>query len=83
MSLPRAQTRTSPGLLLVGGGDWDEIALRWFGKRAGHGHIVVISASGGRETGDELYREIGGLASVETIEFHSRERPLIAMSSPS
>ena len=64
--------RTSPGLLLVGGGDWDESALRWFGERAGHGHIVVISASGGREPGDELYREIGGLASVETIEFHSR-----------
>jgi cyanophycinase len=61
----------SPGLLLVGGGDWDEDAMRWFATKAGHGHVVVISASGGDESGKELYA-IGRLASVQTIEFHDR-----------
>jgi cyanophycinase len=62
---------TSPGLLLVGGGDWDEAAMRWFAEKAGHGHVVLISASGGDESGKEMYR-IGRLASVQTIEFHDR-----------
>ena len=46
-------------------------AIRWFAEKAGHGHIVLISASGSDESGKEMYR-IGGLASVQTIEFHDR-----------
>ena len=58
--------------MLVGGGTWDEDAFRWFADRAGHGHIVIISASGGADAGENFYRDIGVVASVQTIEFHSR-----------
>lgn len=61
------------GLLLAGGGAWDERAFGWFAAQAAHGHIVIISASGGAEAGEQFFREIGGVASVQTIEFHSRE----------
>jgi cyanophycinase len=64
--------RTSAALLLVGGGDWDRAAFRWFADHAGHGHIVIISASGGADSGDEFYHEVGGVKSVQTIEFHDR-----------
>ena len=37
---------TAPALMLVGGGDWDYGAFRWFAERAGHGHIVVLRAWG-------------------------------------
>src|SRR5438270_7452687 len=30
---------TSPALLLVGGGDWHEDAMRWFAEKAGQGHV--------------------------------------------
>lgn len=63
---------TSAALLLVGGGEWDRAAFRWFAARAGHGHIVVLRASGAAEAGEELYRDIGGVASVRTLVFHSR-----------
>jgi cyanophycinase len=62
----------SPALLLVGGGEWDIGAFRWFVGRAGHGHIVVLRASGAGEAGEEIYRQIGGAASVQTIVFHDR-----------
>lgn len=67
-----APARTKAALLLVGGGDWDKEAFHWFGENAGHGHIVIISASGGADSGNDLYREIGGIESVQTIEFHDR-----------
>ncbi|KAB7775515.1 peptidase t2 asparaginase 2, partial [Xanthomonas sp. LMG 12460] len=35
----------SPGLLLMGGGDRNYDALRWFMAKAGHGHVVVLRAS--------------------------------------
>ncbi|MET0308296.1 MAG: cyanophycinase [Sphingomonas sp.] len=63
---------TAPALLLVGGGDWDYGAFRWFAKRAGHGHIVVLRASGEGQAGEEIYNQVGGVASVQTIVFHSR-----------
>lgn len=71
---PRVATpdQTSGGLLLMGGGDRNIEALRWFTAKAGHGHIVVLSGSYGREIGDELYRKIGGVASVETFVFKNR-----------
>ncbi|TAK39406.1 MAG: peptidase T [Lysobacteraceae bacterium] len=63
----------SPGLLLMGGGDRNHEALRWFMAKAGHGHIVVLRASQAGEVGEEFYDEVGGIASVETFVFHDRE----------
>lgn len=63
---------TAPALMLVGGGDWDYRAFRWFAERAGHGHIVVLRASGEGQAGEEIYNQVGGVASVRTIVFHSR-----------
>lgn len=65
--------RTERALMLVGGGAWDHDAFRWFAAKAGHGHLVVIGASGGAEDGEEFYREIGGFASVQTIVFSDRK----------
>lgn len=67
-SAPRAA-----GLMLMGGGDWDYGAFRWFAARAGHGHIVVLRASGAADAGEEIYREVGGVSSVQTLVFSSRE----------
>lgn len=63
----------APGLLLMGGGDRNHEALRWFMGKAGHGHIVVLRASQGGEIGEEFFNEVGGIASVETFVFHDRE----------
>jgi cyanophycinase len=62
----------SAGLMLMGGGDWDYGAFRWFAAHAGHGHIVVLRASGEGEAGDEIYRHVGGVGSVQTLVFTSR-----------
>lgn len=62
-----------PGLLLMGGGDRNDDALRWFMGHAGGGHIVVLRASLGGEIGEEFFRKIGGIASVETLVFHDRD----------
>ncbi|MBV6415528.1 MAG: hypothetical protein CMLOHMNK_00040 [Steroidobacteraceae bacterium] len=62
----------SGGLLLMGGGDRNFDALRWFIARAGHGHLVVLRASQGPEVADEFYHAVGGLASVETWVFTGR-----------
>jgi len=66
-------TKTEQALLLSGGGDWAFDAFRWFAAKAGHGHIVMIGAYGGGEDGEQFFREIGGVASVETLEFNSSE----------
>ncbi len=63
---------TAGALMLVGGGEWDYSAFRWFFERAGHGHIVVLRASGANEAGEEMFDRIGGVASVQTIVFHAR-----------
>jgi len=63
---------THAGLLLVGGGDWPKDAFRWFAGKAGGGHLVILAASGDGERGQEMYRDIGGFASVRTIVFTSR-----------
>lgn len=60
------------GLLLSGGGDWDYDAFRWFTACAGHGHVVVLRASGKAELQQELYRDVGGLMSVRTFVFSDR-----------
>src|SRR5690606_24879983 len=66
--------RTSPGLLLMGGGDRNTDALRWFFDKAGNGHIVVLRASMAGEIGEEFHDRIGGVASVETFVFDRREQ---------
>ncbi|WP_206366368.1 cyanophycinase [Sphingomonas gei] len=63
---------TAQAMMLMGGGEWDVGAFRWFAERAGHGHIVVLRASGAGEAGEEIYRDIGGVLSVQTIVFTDR-----------
>lgn len=72
LTAPRPSA-TAGALLLVGGGDWDPGAFRWFVERAGHGHIVVLAASGAGEDNDEFYKVIGGVTSVQTFVFHDRK----------
>jgi beta-aspartyl-peptidase (threonine type) len=68
---PRPQP-TSAGLLLSGGGDWNLEAYRWFTAKAGHGHIVVLRASGATDDQDDFYKLVGGVTSVRTFVFASR-----------
>lgn len=63
---------TAPGLLMVGGGDWPYEAYRWMFDKAGNGHIVVLRASYGDENQKEMYQQIGGATSVQTLVFHDR-----------
>lgn len=65
--------RVQPGLMLVGGGEWPQEAFRWFFGRAGHGHIVVLRASMQDQNQREMYQQIGGVTSVRTLVFRSRE----------
>ncbi|KQS53856.1 peptidase T [Brevundimonas sp. Leaf363] len=64
---------TEPGLMLMGGGEWSYDAWRWFLSQAGNGHIVILRASGDAEAGEEIYRQIGGAASVQTVIFDDRK----------
>ncbi|MEY4891189.1 MAG: hypothetical protein RIQ75_2319 [Pseudomonadota bacterium] len=63
----------SGGLLLMGGGDRNVDALKWFIEKAGHGHIVILRASQSTSIADELYKDIGGIASAETFVFSNRK----------
>ena len=72
LSAPTPQA-TEPGLMLMGGGDWSYDAWRWFLAQAGNGHIVILRASGDAEAGEEIYRQIGGAASVQTVIFSDRK----------
>jgi cyanophycinase len=71
----KAPRPSSPkqALLLVGGGDWNLDAFRWFARMSGHGRLVVIAAYGGAEDGEEFYRNIGGFTSVQTLVFSDRK----------
>ena len=60
-------------LMLVGGGEWDYDAFRWFVAKAGHGHIVILRASGGADEGEEFYNKVGGVTSAETFVFDDRK----------
>ena len=69
----RTPGKVEPGLLLMGGGDRNFDAMRWFMRKSGNGHIVVLRASQGGEIGEEFFNEVGGIASVETFVFKDRE----------
>ncbi len=63
---------TEPALMLMGGGAWPHKAFAWFAEKAGHGHFVILRASGDDDLQRELYTEVGGVVSVQTLVFHSR-----------
>lgn len=63
----------SGGLLLIGGGERHPDALKWFFAKAGHGHIVILSAAYGPEAGKSFVEEVGGILSAETFTFKNRE----------
>jgi cyanophycinase len=63
---------TTPGLMLMGGSDWVKPAFQWFSRHAGHGHVVILRASGGDDLQRRWYDEIGGVASVQTLVFSDR-----------
>ena len=63
---------TEGALMLLGGGDWPVPAFRWFVEKMGHGHLVILRASGTDDLQQDFLKEIGGAASVETLVFHSR-----------
>jgi hypothetical protein len=71
-SAPTSGT-VQPGLMLVGGGDWPHDAVRWMSERMGHGHLVILRASGTDDLQQDFLKEIGGAVSVQTLVFHSRE----------
>ena len=64
---------TSPGFALMGGGDWPIESFRWFVRQAGGGHILVLRASGGAELQDDIWRNVSGMVSVETLVIHDRD----------
>jgi beta-aspartyl-peptidase (threonine type) len=64
--------KTSPGLLLMGGGREIKESFKWFAAQAGHGHIVILRASGDDELQNWIYHDVGGVASVQTLIFHAR-----------
>lgn len=64
---------TEAALMLMGGGTWPHKAFAWFAAMGGHGHFVILRASGDDDMQKELYTEVGGVASVQTLVFHSRE----------
>lgn len=72
LKAPRTGT-TEPALMLMGGGKWPHKAFAWFAAKGGHGHFVILRASGTEEMQQELYTEVGGVASVQTLVFNSRE----------
>ncbi len=63
---------TEPALLLMGGGEWPHQAFAWLAAKGGHGHFVILRASGDDDLQRELYTDVGGVASVQTLVFHSR-----------
>ena len=63
---------TEPALLLMGGGAWPHPAFAWFAASGGHGHFLILRASGADDLQRELYEEVGGVASVQTLVFHDR-----------
>ncbi len=65
--------RTQAAMMLMGGGDWVPDAFHWWVERAGHGRVVILRASGDDNLQKELYHDIGGVTSVQTLVFDSRK----------
>ena len=59
------------GLMLMGGG-WVRDAWHWFIERSGGGHFLILRASGADDLQKELFEDIGGVVSAETLVFSSR-----------
>ncbi len=64
---------TQLGLMLSGGGQWLPDAFGWFAEKAGHGHLVILRASGADDLQREIFRDGGGFASAQTLVFHDRK----------
>jgi len=65
--------QTQAAMMLMGGGDWVPEAFRWWVERAGNGRVVILRASGDDSLQNELYHDIGGVTSVQTLVFDSRK----------
>jgi len=64
--------KVEPGAMLMGGGSWVDKAFAWLSARAGHGHILILRASGAEDLQEDWYQRIGGVASVQTLVFSAR-----------
>jgi cyanophycinase len=63
---------TRGGLMLMGGGTEVDAAFAWLVAHAGHGHIVILRASGDDELQKYIYNDIGNVRSVQTLIFRDR-----------
>ncbi len=66
-------TTTAPGIVLMGGGNDVDEAIRWMIDRSGGGDFVVIRASGSTAYNAYIYA-LGNVNSVETLLLDSREK---------
>jgi beta-aspartyl-peptidase (threonine type) len=66
-------TDTEFGALLMGGGTEPDDGIEWLLGKAGGGDVVVLRASGSNGYNDYFYSEIGGVNSVRSYVFSSRE----------
>jgi len=66
-------TQAEFGALLMGGGPEPDDAMEWLLAKAKGGDVVVLRASGSDGYNDYFYREIGGVNSVRSFVFSSRE----------
>lgn len=67
-----ARAKTTPGIMLAGGGKEVDAAFEWFLDRSGGGDVVVLRASGADGYHDYL-RKLRAVDSVETIVFRSAD----------
>jgi len=67
---------TTAGLVLMGGSTDVEAAIAWMIARAKGGDVVIIRASGSTGYNDYIYRDLGGVNSVETLLINTRELAL-------
>ncbi|RMF04099.1 MAG: cyanophycinase, partial [Bacteroidetes bacterium] len=66
-----AQRAASGGTCLMGGGEENDNAMRWFLRRANQGDVLVLRTSGEDGYNEYLYTELGvTVNSVETIVCH-------------
>ncbi|MEO8802399.1 MAG: cyanophycinase [Rudaea sp.] len=69
----RTTGKTAAGLMLMGGAREVDAAFAWLVANAGHGHIVILRASGDDELQNYFFHTIGNVASVQTLIFHNRK----------